>query len=87
MPSHFALSVKPWRMATQRGRRVGIAFHDIVGVAGNRHNAGVVVLFCDWEPPEMGMVPRTWVRLESGGRILVDTPLPPEAIEARVARR
>ena len=72
------------------GRRVGIAVRDIVGAAGNRHNAGDVVLYCDWEPSEMelGMPEGTrWVRPEGWDRLLVDTPLPPEAIEERIARR
>ena len=72
------------------GRRVGIAIRNIVGAAGNRHNAGDVVLFCDWEPSEMelGMAEGTcWVRPEGWDRILVDTPLPPEAIEERIKRR
>ena len=72
------------------GRRVGIAVRNIVGAAGNRHDAGDVVLFCDWEPSEMelGMAEGTrWVRPEDWDRILVDTPLPPEAIEEREARR
>lgn len=72
------------------GRRVAIAVRDIVGAAGNAHRAGDVVLFCKWEPSEMemGMPEGTrWVRPEGWDRILVDTPLPPEAIEEREARR
>ena len=72
------------------GRRVGIAVRDIVGAAGNAHMAGDVVLFCEWEPSEMemGMPEGTrWVRPDGWDRLLVDTPLPPEAIEEREARR
>ena len=72
------------------GRRVGIAIRNVVGAAGNRHNAGDVVLFCDWEPSEMelGMAEGTcWVRPDGWDRLLVDTPLPPEAIEERIKRR
>ena len=72
------------------GRRVGIAVRDIVGAAGNAHMAGDVVLFCEWEPSEMemGMPEGTrWVRPDGWDRLLVDTPLPPEAIEERIKRR
>lgn len=72
------------------GRQIGMAIRNIVGAAGNRHQAGDVVLFCPWEPSEMemGMAEGTrWVRPEVWDRLLVDTALPPEAIEEHVARR
>ena len=80
------LRVRGW----DGGRRVGIAVRDIVSTVDNRHKAGDVVLFCDWEPSEMemGMPEGTrWVRPEGWDRLLVDTALPPEAIEGCVARR